>query len=211
MKLKVCGLKYPENINEIARLKVNYLGFIFYKNSPRYFNDNLSFDEVRLIPKHVKKTGVFVNEDIYTVFNKIAHFDLDAVQLHGKETAQSCRELKAHVEVIKAFGINDHFNFDVLEEFKDSVDYFLFDTASKDHGGSGNSFDHSLLTKYKLPVPFFLSGGISLENFEQIQSFVHPQLIGYDINSKFETEPGSKDIRKIKTFINQLDHELTTR
>ncbi len=207
MKLKACGLKDPDNINEIVKLNVNYIGFIFYKPSSRYFNDSLSFDQVRIIPKHITKTGVFVNEDLYSVFNTVAHYDLDAVQLHGNESAEDCLHLKQYVKVIKAFGIDEHFDFKILAAYKDSVDYFLFDTATKEHGGSGKIFDHSLLNNYKLEVPFFLSGGLSLENMNEISAFQHPKLIGYDINSKFETQPGKKDINKIKQFIDQLNHE----
>ena len=211
MKLKVCGLKDAANINDVMNLNVDYIGFIFYKNSPRYFKDALTFDEVRKIPKHIKKVGVFVNEDLYKIFNAIAHYDLDVVQLHGNETVNQCVELKPYVQVIKAFGIHPNFDFDLLDQYKNSVDYFLFDTASSDHGGSGKTFDHTLLQNYKLQIPFFLSGGISLENLEEVRNFYHPKLIGYDINSKFETEPGIKNILKIKQFMTQLDHENTAK
>src|SRR5579872_1169363 len=114
MKTKVCGLKFASNISEIVKLNVDYLGFIFYRRSPRYFNEGLSFDEARRIPKHIKKVGVFVNESSYAILDKVAHYDLDLVQLHGNENAEQCKELKQYVKVIKAFHVNEDFELSVF-------------------------------------------------------------------------------------------------
>ncbi|MES2760839.1 MAG: phosphoribosylanthranilate isomerase [Bacteroidota bacterium] len=205
MKLKVCGLKYPKNIEELIKLPIDYIGFIFYKKSPRFVEENLSFDFARTIPKHIKKTGVFVNENSYSIFNTIAHYDLDMVQLHGNESPDLCAELKPHVKVIKAFQITDDFDFKQLENYLPVVDHFLFDSCSENHGGSGKTFNWQVLNRYKYKIPFFLSGGISEEHIEEIKQLNLPQLIAIDINSKFETEPGSKNTKHIKQFILKLN------
>lgn len=202
MKIKVCGLKNYENISNVIMAGADHVGFIFYKGSPRYFNDSLTFDEIRAIK--AKKVGVFVNEKIYSVLDKVAHYDLDLVQLHGNESPDECLELRKYVKTIKSFGVDENFDFSLLEDYKDTVDYFLFDTRSSDHGGSGKTFDHRLLEKYELNIPFFLSGGISLEHSQSIRNLKLKQLIGVDLNSKFENSPGIKEASKIKQFIKQL-------
>ena len=204
MKVKVCGLKHYANISDVVRSGADYVGLIFYKNSPRYVNDALSFDEARQIDGKVKKVGVFVNEDMYSILNEIAHYNLDMVQLHGNEDPAYCRELRTNVKVVKAFGIDENFNFQNLNAYKEAVDYFLFDTATPQHGGSGKEFDHQLLEQYNLEIPFFLSGGISVDNIQTIKKLNLKQLFAVDINSKFEVLPGVKDINKVKQFIDQL-------
>lgn len=210
MKLKVCGLKYQENIEAIIKLSVNYIGFIFYKNSPRYMDANLSFDFVRSIPKHIKKVGVFVNENSYSILNSVAHYNLDIVQLHGDESEEVCQELKAYVSVIKAFRINDEFKFDILNKYLTHVDYFLFDTDTNIYGGSGTQFNWQKLEEYKLKKPFFLTGGIGLESVTDILKFKHSQFYAVDVNSKFEIEPGLKDLKKVKQFITKLKENDNT-
>ncbi len=200
MKIKVCGLRNYENISNVIIAGADHVGFIFYKHSPRYFDEALTFDEMRTIK--AKKVGVFVNESSYSVLDKVAHYDLDLVQLHGNESPEYCEELGKYVETIKAFGISQDFDFGVLSNYK--VDYFLFDTATSLHGGSGRKFDHSLLQKYDLNIPFFISGGISLEHSQSIKQLSIKQLVGVDLNSKFESYPGMKEASKIKQFIKQL-------
>lgn len=204
MKIKICGLKHPKNITEIATMDIDYLGFIFYKQSPRYVGENISFDFMRSLPKRIKKTGVFVNETSYSIFNTIAHYNLDVVQLHGNESAEVCNELKPYVKVIKAFGIDEQFDFSELEKYIPYVDYFLFDTASKNHGGTGIAFNHQLLQDYQYNIPFFLSGGINDTMLKTIKQLNIKHLYALDINSKFELSPGIKDVQKINSFINQL-------
>lgn len=204
MKLKICGLKYPENINQIKTTNVDYIGLIFHKSSPRYIEQYLSFDFVRSIPKHIRKVGVFVNESSYNIFNAIAHYNLDIVQLHGNESERLCKELKPYVKVIKAFGIGEQFNFSELEKHIPHVDYFLFDTASKNHGGTGIAFNHQILLNYKYNIPFFLSGGIDDSMLKKIKQLNLKHLYALDINSKFEITPGLKDVQKINSFFNQL-------
>jgi phosphoribosylanthranilate isomerase len=205
MKIKVCGLKCQSNIEELTHLPIDYMGFIFYNKSPRYLDEDLSSDFVKSIPKYIKKVGVFVNEDCYTVFNRIAHYDLAMVQLHGAETPEICAELKPHVQIMKAFQINKDFDFKQLEKYLTVVDYFLFDSPTPNYGGSGKHFNWQILEKYNYTTPFFLSGGISEDHIEEIKLLNIPQLIAIDINSKFEIAPGLKNTEHIKQFISKLN------
>ncbi len=185
-------MKQEGNINAVAALQPDFMGFIFYPKSPRYVGD------IVLPELTATATGVFVNESAETVADIINQFHLKAIQLHGREDEVYCAAFKAKVIVLKAFGIDENFDFDQLTPFVCSVDYFLFDTKSSKHGGSGLQFDWALLDKYQLEVPFFLSGGLSLDNLYRVKEIKHPQFIGVDLNSKFEIEPGLKDIDQLK-------------
>ena len=202
MKVKVCGLKQIRNINEIADAGADLAGIIFYSKSPRFVSDSLDFDEVRNVK--IKKAGVFVNENTESIVKKIANYGLDFVQLHGNESPEVCKELMSHSKVIKAFGIDSKFDFEKLNAYKGCVDYFLFDTATPNYGGSGKSFDYDLLTKYDLNIPFIISGGISAGSIQAIRNIKHKHLYGVDINSRFEISPGLKDVKKVEQFIKQL-------
>ncbi len=202
MKIKVCGLRNYENISNVIIAGADHVGFIFHEGSPRYFDNALSFDEIRTIK--AKKVGVFVNATAYSVIDKVAHYDLDLVQLHGNESPEYCLELRNYAKTIKSFGINENFDFATLNNYVGKVDYFLFDNATPDHGGSGKTFDHNLLKNYDLDIPFFISGGISLENVQTIKQLNLKHLSGVDLNSKFEFSPGVKEASRIKQFIKQL-------
>jgi len=203
MKIKVCGMRSLENIDELMRLKPDYMGLIFYAKSPRYVGD-LQMTDLHNIPDNVIKTGVFVNEDIAVINSLINQLGLGAVQLHGSESPGICHQLRSKAIVIKAFGVDQNFDFEHLTNYADSVDYFLFDTKTDAHGGSGQIFNWQVLTNYKLDVPFFLSGGLSLENIENIKHIKHPDFYGVDLNSRFEIEPGLKDIDKLREAFNLL-------
>ena len=210
MKIKVCGLKYRDNIEVVSALGPDYMGFIFYGNSPRFVGE-ISGDIFGGIPASVNKTGVFVDESIDTVSRLTDKYNLDAIQLHGNESAEFCDHFKGKVKVIKAFGIDENFSFGGLERYDGVVDFFLFDTKTPVHGGSGKAFDWNLLNDYKLNIPFFLSGGLSLENLEEIKKIGHEHFYGVDLNSKFETAPGLKDISKLEKAFNIIKpatHEL---
>lgn len=198
-------MKHRENIEQLSTLPIDYMGFIFYKKSPRYIDDKIDFDTVRAIPSHIKKTGVFVNEDVYSIFNAIAHYNLDVVQLHGEETIEVCKELKSHIKVMKAFQLAEKFDFSILEKFIPYVDFFLFDTLTESYGGSGKKFNWDILKNYNYDVPFFLSGGIDETSAESIKKINYKQLHAIDINSKFEINPGLKDVQKIQSFIKKLN------
>lgn len=207
MKIKVCGLRDPENICEVAALNPDYMGFIFYGDSPRFVGD-LPLDALESIPAHINKTAVFVNADAKTINNLIDQYDFDFVQLHGAETPAFCKSLRDKAIVIKAFGIDNDFDFKQLDKYKNKVDLFLFDTKTKAHGGSGITFDWNVLDKYEMEIPFFLSGGLSLDNIEAVKSIYHPQFYGVDLNSKFELSPGIKDIKKLETAFNIIKQNI---
>ncbi|WP_369752190.1 phosphoribosylanthranilate isomerase [Flavobacterium sp. WC2409] len=195
MKIKICGMKYPDNILELGPLLPDYMGFIFWEKSARYFDGIIPE-----LPKSIKKTGVFVNESIANIVEKVKQHDLQAVQLHGKESVVFCAELKKtllkDIEIIKVFSILDTFDFEQLKPFESVCDYFLFDTKGKLPGGNGTTFDWKVLENYPSSKPFFLSGGIGLDEMEAVNEILKTNLPVHaiDLNSKFEIEPGLKNI-----------------
>ncbi|HTD97669.1 MAG TPA: phosphoribosylanthranilate isomerase [Mucilaginibacter sp.] len=197
MKIKICGLKHPDNIKAVAALAPDYMGFICYAPSPRYAEE-LQAETLTTLPASIFKTAVFVNENAETIAKLTDTYNFDAIQLHGNEDPEFCDSLRSKAIIIKAFGLDENFDFEQLNEFEDNVDYFLFDTKTVQHGGSGKAFDWSLLDKYSLDIPFFLSGGLSLYNLKEIKLIKHPQFYGVDLNSRFEIEPGLKDVDKLK-------------
>ena len=226
VRLKVCGMKYPDNIKDVAALQPDYLGFIFYEKSARHFKG-----EIIKIPDSIKKVGVFVDAKLEDVIETIKKHDLQAVQLHGKESPEYCDTLsKRHaelvsashnfdknlkqvqvdksLEIIKVFSIKDDFNFELLKPYEEVCDYYLFDTKGKLPGGNGYVFDWNVLKNYNSTKPFFLSGGIGLDQIENIKKFQKSKASKFcyalDVNSKFEIEPGLKDIKKLKEFKSQI-------
>ncbi|HTI59388.1 phosphoribosylanthranilate isomerase [Mucilaginibacter sp.] len=197
MKIKVCGLKHPDNISAVAALRPDYVGFICYAPSPRYASE-LEGEVLATLSENIYKTAVLVNEDEEVISKLIDNYNFDAIQLHGNESPEFCALFKDKVTVIKAFGLDDSFDFAKLDKYNGSVDYLLFDTKTAKHGGSGQTFDWKLLDNYKMNIPFFLSGGLSLENLDEVKAISHPQFYGVDLNSRFELEPGLKDIDKLK-------------
>jgi len=203
MKIKVCGLKDPDNIEAIAALNPDYMGFICYDVSPRFIAD-MPADITEALPESINKTAVFVDEDEETIEALIYKFGFNTIQLHGDESPEFTSYFKHRVTVIKAFGLEKDFDFEQLNEYVGKVDYFLFDTKTDLHGGSGKSFDWDILANYKLNTPFFLSGGLCLDNLEEVKNITHPKFYGVDLNSRFETAPGLKDIEKLKQAFNML-------
>lgn len=213
MKLKVCGMKYVDNIQQVAKLQPDYLGFIFYDRSERNFEGIIPD-----LPKEIKKAGVFVNEIPEIVVSLTEEYGLNMLQLHGDESPEyldrlntvfkeSIEEKHPKVkykkpEIVKVFGIKDDFNFDVLASYENLVDFFLFDTKGKERGGNGITFDWSVLKKYNSTKPFFLSGGIGLEEVQEIKELQKTNLPIYalDVNSKFETAAGLKSVKNIEKF-----------
>ena len=204
-QLKVCGLTKINQIQELISLNVDFLGFIFYEKSPRYVLHHLSLKEIAEIP-HFGKVGVFVNETVEKIVEISEKAKLSFIQLHGDEDEKFILQLRQilgnNIKIIKVIRIGNQ-SFDELQKTinqqPSSVNYLLFDTDSKAFGGTGKTFDWQILNEIEIPIPYFLSGGISLENIHQLSTINH-QPLALDINSKFETEPGSKDIEKIKTF-----------
>lgn len=206
IKLKVCGMREQANIEEVASLNPGYMGFIFYAGSKRYAG-NLLPETLTAIAPEIKRTGVFVNEQLDQVLEYILKYKLSAIQLHGDESPAYCAEFKAlglNTELIKAFGVDETFDFNSLEAYEGVVDYFLFDTRSPDYGGSGQLFSWRLLEKYTMDVPYFLSGGIGPESVAEIKKIRDERLFAVDVNSRFELEPGLKNVDQLKEFRNQL-------
>jgi phosphoribosylanthranilate isomerase len=208
VRIKICGMKYPDNILEVGSLLPYYMGFIFWPKSARYFDG-----VIPELPKSIKKTGVFVNESIPVIEEKIAKYDLQAIQLHGQESVAFCLELKNKIgssfEIIKVFSADENFDFSVLEPYESVCDYFLFDTKGKLPGGNGTTFDWRILENYSSTKPFFLSGGIGIEELDSIKEISKTNLPLYaiDINSKFEIEPGLKNVQLCREALQCLSTE----
>lgn len=197
--IKVCGMREAENIREVEALGINWLGLIFWPKSSRYVSERPDY-----LPQHVKRVGVFVDENLDTVRKKADDYALDLIQLHGSESPDYIRALKAPSSIIKAFNIATAHDLEQTKEYEGIVDYFLFDTKGPSVGGNGVQFNWDVLKDYHGKTPFLLSGGIGPEDAERIHAFHHPQCIGIDLNSRFELSPGFKDINKLKQFIQAL-------
>lgn len=206
MKIKVCGMKYKENIEQVAELKPDYMGFIFYVPSKRYVTEEF---QIPALPPEIKKVGVFVDADADVIIDKINNYDLDCIQLHGSEPPYFCRQMQRITCIIKAFGIDEQFDFQMLEAYKETCNYFLFDTKTPEHGGSGVQFNRELLKNYHYDVPFFLSGGLDLESGKEMLEFARKdsRFHGIDVNSRFEISPGQKDVTKLKELINSVRNQ----
>ena len=201
-RVKVCGLTDAWNARQVAEAGADFAGFIFYPRSKRFVGETPHADLFMNIPAHVKKVGVFVNEKKEKIIEIVRKYQLDLVQLHGAEPAGFCNDLRLEgISVMKAFGIGEDFDFDRLTDYKDTCDFFLFDTRTILYGGSGIKFRWERLEEYKLKMPFFLGGGIGPLDVQKVRSINHPGFFAADINSRFETAPGMKDIDIVKTFI----------
>lgn len=205
MKLKVCGMRARQNIIDLLVLEPDYMGFIFYEQSPRNASNILNMELLRSFPACTKKVGVFVNEEINKVAETVMKFELDVVQLHGDETVEYVLKLKEKgLSIIKAFSIDKKFDFDQVPYYEPYVDYFLFDTKGEVRGGTGKKFDWGLLKNYNRNVPYFLSGGIDLANLTDLEVLSGKNLHAIDVNSKFETQAGLKNIEKLKRLKSEI-------
>ncbi|HBK82299.1 MAG TPA: N-(5'-phosphoribosyl)anthranilate isomerase [Flavobacterium sp.] len=201
VKIKICGMKYPQNIVDIASLKPDYMGFIFWDKSLRKYK----LKHMPQVQDRIKKTGVFVNPTYTEVVEILKKNKLDAIQLHGSESVEFCDQLQTtNTEIIKAFSIDASFDFSDLEKYESVTDYFLFDTKGKLPGGNGITFDWQILENYNSTKPFFLSGGIGLNEITEIKKFLQSKASKYcyalDLNSKFEIKPGLKDKIELEKF-----------
>jgi len=213
MKLKICGMKYKNNINEVAQLRPDYMGFIFYEKSSRYIDT-----DIPVLPNSIQKVGVFVNASLEFVLRKIKKYNLEAVQLHGQESPDYIKNLRKlatdsginFITILKVFSIKDDFNFSILIPFEDICDYFLFDTKGKLPGGNGYTFNWDVLKNYPSTKPFFLSGGIGLDEIDNLKDFRNTKASKYcyaiDVNSRFELEAGLKNSKELETFKNELQY-----
>ncbi|APA63434.1 phosphoribosylanthranilate isomerase [Maribacter sp. 1_2014MBL_MicDiv] len=204
MKLKICGMKL--NTSEVAQLRPDYLGFIFWEHSARFFDG-----EIPELPHTINKVGVFVDADINYIITLVKKHQLQGLQLHGHESPEYCRQvaeelmkLNKKIEIIKVFSIKDEFDFESLTPYEDVCDFYLFDTKGKLPGGNGYTFNWSVLKNYPSNKPFFLSGGIGLNSLDKINEFMKsPEskfCYAIDVNSKFEIDPGLKNIEELQKF-----------
>ncbi|MBC6994483.1 phosphoribosylanthranilate isomerase [Neolewinella lacunae] len=216
MKIKVCGLRQPENITEVLGLGIDFAGFIFHKRSPRHAASAELMRWMENNPQPFESTakvGVFVNAELDYILNVVHDYQLDYVQLHGNESPGYCRELKLlwsvstlrKAKIIKAFSVAADFNFRDTGEYVDSCPLFVFDTGGHpEAGGTGQKWDWERLAAYQHPVPFLLSGGIGPEDAAAVRALQHPQLAGVDVNSRFESAPGVKDVSQLAAFVEAL-------
>jgi phosphoribosylanthranilate isomerase len=203
MNTKVCGITQLKQLQQLDGLDIDFAGLIFYKDSPRYVGDKISAEDLKNSDFDLKKVGVFVNADYDEIMQVVEDYGLDVVQLHGDESPELCEELSEEVEVIKAFKVKDSKTSidEMVADYDEVCDYYLFDTASSDlEGGTGKQFDWKLLTKAKIEKPFFLSGGIGVDDIAKVKAFKHPDYYAVDINSKVEKEPGVKDMALVLQF-----------
>ena len=205
MKIKVCGLRDAENLRQIADLNPDFVGFIFYDQSPRFVGEDLDEEAVKALPRSIRKVGVFVNASPDYILRSVKKYNFQYVQLHGNETPDYCRSLQNRgINIIKAFRVDSSFNFSMLNNFKAQCDFFLFDAKGDQPGGNGVTFDWTILNRYDNEKPFFISGGIGLDNLDQLSQLKGMKLYGVDVNSQVETTPGLKDVLKVKKLIDRV-------
>ena len=231
MVIKVCGMRDARNIREVSQLGVDMIGMIFYPKSPRYVE--MQSSHAGIIPDYAKedigvsdssensskdssktpaRVGVFVDDMVQNIVTRVVNYHLDYVQLHGNEPREMCENLRStldpdirpSIKIIKAISVSDASDIQKYKEYVGAVDLFLFDTKCKTVGGSGQQFDWQVLEQYDGEVPFLLSGGIGPDDASRLHAFHHPKCIGIDLNSRFEIEPGVKDVEKLKGFLNEV-------
>jgi phosphoribosylanthranilate isomerase len=200
VKCKICGMMHTTNINEVAALLPDYMGFIFYENSPRFVGH--AFELPDNLAHTVRRVGVFVNHTMEYVLLMKMKYELDVIQLHGDESVDFCKELQSHqVEITKVFRVDNNFDFSQTIAYEDSVNYFLFDTKGKLFGGNAIPFDWNILESYNQKIPFFLSGGINESNINEISKFTSWNLHAIDLNSGVEDRPGVKNVKRITEIL----------
>lgn len=234
MVIKVCGMRDAQNIREVSQLGVDMIGMIFYPKSPRYVemqsshagiipdyvkedigasdSSGSSSESVSTSSKTPARVGVFVDDMVQNIVTRVVNYHLDYVQLHGNEPREMCENLRLTldpdirpgIKIIKAINVSDASDIQKYKEYVGAVDLFLFDTKCKTVGGSGRQFDWQVLEQYDGEIPFLLSGGIGPEDASRLHAFHHPKCIGIDLNSRFEIEPGVKDVEKLKGFLNAM-------
>lgn len=202
MRLKVCGITRFEQLQQLNRLGVDFAGLIFYEKSKRFVGGRLKEHQPDIRGLAIQKVGVFVNADTHTIKKAVEEYGISYAQLHGDETPAFCEQVNNFVSVIKAVRVGAETNMEEqLELYSEACAYFLFDTDSREYGGTGKKFNWDLLQNINISRPFFLSGGIGIEDVEEVKNLQHPRLFAIDVNSRFETEPGVKDMNKVKEFL----------
>lgn len=208
MRIKVCGMTQPEQVAQLSGLGVTFAGFIFYPKSPRYVFKHMTTTQIRK-ENSVNKVGVFVNATIEEVLHMVDECRLHMVQLHGDESPKYCEKIADYVSVVKAFRLSENDSVDwMIRPYMEVCDMFMFDTMGAGYGGTGKKFDWSMIRNTVIGKPFFLSGGIEPGDEASLRQFsaepVAKALFAVDINSRFESSPGVKDMEKVKIFADQL-------
>lgn len=208
MNIKVCGITSLKQLQQLDGLDVDFAGLIFYKQSLRYAGDKLNKEEIAGCDLDIKKVGVFVNEEYDEIMRAVEDYSLDIVQLHGDESPYLCEQVSNEIEVIKAFRVDNNSDKSIdymVQDYDEVCDYYIFDAAANNSfGGNGVKFNWKKISESKIEKPFFLSGGISPDDGEIIKTFKHPDFYGVDLNSRFEKEPGIKDMALILRFIHSM-------
>jgi phosphoribosylanthranilate isomerase len=208
LKIKICGMREPDNIKAVCKLKPDFMGFIFYPESKRFVSEDVAKTILPIVPEHIKKVGVFVNEPIDSIVKHVDLLALDCIQLHGEESIEYCAGLRdLNVQIIKSFGVDESFDFTGVEQYSPFCDYFLFDTKSSAYGGTGKKFNWKKLSEFNPSKPVFLSGGIGPEDLEAIQNLPFFNLYALDLNSKFETKPALKDVQLLEKFSKEIRNQ----
>ena len=206
MIVKVCGMRDPENIRAVESLGIDVMGFIFWRPSSRHVGEVPSY-----LPRNCRRAGVFVDAALQDILAAVKDFRLDVVQFHGHETPEAISALKEKavalnpaVRIVKSLAVTGPEDLQQTASYEDVCDAFLFDAKGKLPGGNGRQFDWNVLRQYRGRHPFLLSGGIGPEDGPRIRAFDVPGCIGVDLNSRFETAPGLKDVEALRTFIETL-------
>ena len=210
IRLKVCGMRDSSNIREVGALLPDFLGFIFYRGSPRFVGDAFSLPAD--LPQTIMKVGVFVDEKVSNVQAIVSRYGLQYVQLHGRESVEQCLSLRSDkVKVIKVFNIDDQTNFADAKRYREAADYFLFDTKGKHHGGNARRFNWDVLSRYDQDVPFFLSGGLNPSNIGEVSDLADMNIAALDVNSGVEVTPGMKNVQKVREIADTLEEINRTK
>lgn len=209
MRVKVCGMTEIDQVKQLDAMGVDFAGFIFYPRSPRYVGRHLTGEQVRRARLRLGKVGVFVNASYDDVMRQVESFGLDMVQLHGDETPRLCEQLANYITVVKVFRLGENDPIDwLIRPYQESCDMFLFDTEGAGYGGTGKKFNWDTLKPAHIDKLFFLSGGIEPGDVERLRAFerepVADKFFAIDINSKFETSPGVKDLKKIGSMLDGI-------
>lgn len=209
VRIKVCGMTLPEQVNALDELGVDLAGFIFYEKSPRYVRNKITGDKMKKIGGRIAKVGVFVNEDYEKLMKTVEEYRLDMVQLHGDESERFCEKVANYVTTIKAFRLSDNDPIEwMVRPFHEGSDMYMFDTLGAGYGGTGKKFNWTMLKGINISKLFFLSGGIEPGDEQKLREFVEQpeakKLFAIDINSRFEISAGVKDIAKVKKFVEEL-------
>ncbi|HEY9362628.1 MAG TPA: phosphoribosylanthranilate isomerase [Chitinophagaceae bacterium] len=209
MRIKVCGMTLPEQVNALDEMGVNFAGFIFYPKSPRYMGKMISPQKMKQIKGKIAKVGVFVNAPYEELLKTVDDYRLDIVQLHGDESPHFCEKVANYVTVIKAFRLSEDDPIDwIVRPYNDGCDMYMFDTLGAGYGGTGKKFNWEVLKKASINKLFFLSGGIEPGDEQRLKAFakepVAEKLFAIDINSRFEISAGVKDMKKVKAMVDGL-------